>query len=103
MLPNRIVTVGASAGGVESLTALVASLPPDLNAAMFVVLHIPPNYASSLPQILNKKSPFRAVHPANGVQIAEPLPEQPSIAENERRQLRTEVNVAIEGDAFRNP
>jgi two-component system chemotaxis response regulator CheB len=45
----RIVTVGASAGGVESLSALVASLPADLDVAFFVVLHIPPNFVSSLP------------------------------------------------------
>jgi two-component system chemotaxis response regulator CheB len=69
MLPARIVTVGASAGGVESLTALVASLPPDLNAAVFVVLHIPPNLVSSLPEILSKRGPLRAIHPTDGDRI----------------------------------
>lgn len=65
-LPSRIITVGASAGGVQSLIALVASLPPDLDAAIFVVLHIPPNLTSSLPQILSKEGAWRAVHPADG-------------------------------------
>ena len=69
MLPSRIVTVGASAGGVESLTALVASLPPDLDAAVLIVLHIPPNLVSTLPQILSQKGPLRAVHPTDGEQI----------------------------------
>jgi two-component system chemotaxis response regulator CheB len=69
MLPSRIVTVGASAGGVESLTALVSSLPPDLDAAVFVVLHIPPNLVSSLPQILSKRGPLRAIHPVDGDRI----------------------------------
>lgn len=69
MLPSRIVTVGASAGGVESLTALVSSLPPDLDAAVFIVLHISPNFVSSLPQILSKRGPLRAVHPADGERI----------------------------------
>ncbi|SCX95389.1 two-component system, chemotaxis family, response regulator CheB [Nitrosospira sp. Nl5] len=69
MLPARIVTIGASAGGVESLSALVASLPADLDAAIFVVLHIPANFVSTLPEILCKKGPLKAVHPADGDEI----------------------------------
>ena len=69
MLPSRIVTVGASAGGVESLTAIAASLPADLNAAVFVVLHIPPNLVSSLPEILSRQGPLPAVHPKDGDQL----------------------------------
>ena len=38
-----IVVVGASAGGVEVLKTLVASLPVDYPGALFVVLHIPPS------------------------------------------------------------
>ncbi len=37
MAPNRIIAVGASAGGVESLSALVALLPKDIDAAVFIV------------------------------------------------------------------
>ena len=69
MLPNRIITIGASAGGVQSLTALVASLPTDLDAAVFVVLHIPPNLISTLPQILSQQGPMPAVHPVDGEPI----------------------------------
>jgi two-component system chemotaxis response regulator CheB len=66
---RRIVVVGASAGGVESLSALVASLAPDLDAALFIVLHIPPNQVSRLPQILNDKGALAAKHPADGEEI----------------------------------
>jgi two-component system chemotaxis response regulator CheB len=66
---RRIVVVGASAGGVESLSSLVASLAPDLDAAFFVVLHIPPNQVSRLPQILSSKGALPAKHPADGEAI----------------------------------
>ena len=39
---HDIIVVGGSAGGVEALTRLVAGLAPDLSAAVFVVLHVPP-------------------------------------------------------------
>ncbi|TME67662.1 MAG: chemotaxis protein CheB, partial [Chloroflexi bacterium] len=38
---HDIIVVGTSAGGVEALATLVSTLPPELPAAIFVVLHIP--------------------------------------------------------------
>ena len=41
-MPNRdTIVIGASAGGVQALMALVAELHPNLPAAIFIVLHIP--------------------------------------------------------------
>jgi two-component system chemotaxis response regulator CheB len=37
---KNIVVVGASAGGIEALSRLVAGFKSDLNAAVFVVLHL---------------------------------------------------------------
>jgi two-component system, chemotaxis family, protein-glutamate methylesterase/glutaminase len=52
-MPN-IVVIGASAGGVEPLSAIVRTLPEDLKAAIFIVMHISPTSPSVLPTILNR-------------------------------------------------
>ncbi len=41
MLGHEIIVVGASAGGVDAVPRLIASLPANLPASVFVVLHIP--------------------------------------------------------------
>jgi two-component system, chemotaxis family, protein-glutamate methylesterase/glutaminase len=63
---HDILTIGASAGGVEALTRLLGELPPDLPAALFVVLHIAPTAPSMLPLILNRHSALRAHHAREG-------------------------------------
>lgn len=42
MMPFYIIVIGASAGGRDALCKLAATFPPDLNAAIFIVLHISP-------------------------------------------------------------
>ena len=63
---HDILTIGASAGGVEALTRLIGELPSGLPAALFVVLHIPPTAPSMLPLILNRRSALRAHHAREG-------------------------------------
>ena len=60
MSATRLIAVGASAGGVESLRRLVAELPADLPAAVAVVLHLSPASPSLLPQILSRAGPLPA-------------------------------------------
>jgi two-component system chemotaxis response regulator CheB len=58
---RRLIVIGASAGGVEALRAVTAGLPPDLPAAVVVVLHIPRGAPSALPGILSRAGPLSAV------------------------------------------
>jgi two-component system, chemotaxis family, protein-glutamate methylesterase/glutaminase len=55
-MATKIVVIGASAGGVEALMELVGRLPAHLDAAVFIVLHIPPYQQSQLAPILSRVS-----------------------------------------------
>jgi two-component system, chemotaxis family, protein-glutamate methylesterase/glutaminase len=64
--PTAIVVVGASAGGVQALRALVAGLPASIAAPVVVVLHIPRNAPSALAAILDRAGPMLASTAADG-------------------------------------
>ncbi len=52
------VVIGASAGGVEALSVLLPTLPPASRAAIFIVLHLPRDRPSLLPEIFARKCPL---------------------------------------------
>jgi two-component system, chemotaxis family, protein-glutamate methylesterase/glutaminase len=49
------VVIGASAGGVEALSALLPALEPDIRAAVFIVLHLPKERPSLLVELFQYK------------------------------------------------
>jgi two-component system, chemotaxis family, protein-glutamate methylesterase/glutaminase len=69
MPSEQAIVIGASAGGIESLREVVSRLPADLPAPVFVVLHVAPFVASTLPEILSRSGPLRASHPQDGTEI----------------------------------
>jgi two-component system chemotaxis response regulator CheB len=66
---SRIVVIGASAGGVEALTALFKALPREVNAAFLVVLHIPAHSDSQLAKILAHETGMTVTQARDGEPI----------------------------------
>jgi two-component system chemotaxis response regulator CheB len=64
-----IIVIGASAGGVQALSTVVAALPPWLPAAVFIVLHVPAEAPSLLPNILSRDARMPVAHARNAEQI----------------------------------
>ncbi len=66
---HDIIVLGASAGGVQALCEVMDGLPPNLPAAVFVVLHVSPYGHSALPAILSRLGCLPASHPVDGEEI----------------------------------
>ena len=49
-----IIVVGASSGGIDALKELVAELPRDLRATIFITVHVAPYSLGILPEILER-------------------------------------------------
>jgi two-component system, chemotaxis family, protein-glutamate methylesterase/glutaminase len=64
-----VIVIGASAGGIEALIQVVAALPANLPAAVFVVLHVSPYAPSRLPAILTREGALPAAHAEDGEPI----------------------------------
>src|SRR5690242_20526198 len=69
MLKHHIIVIGASAGGLEPLKRILGSLPKDIDATVFIVMHINPHFRSHLPSILSAVSSIKVSHPKDGEKI----------------------------------
>jgi two-component system, chemotaxis family, protein-glutamate methylesterase/glutaminase len=71
MLDRRrdVIVIGASAGGLQALKTVVASLPIDLDAAVFIVLHSSPSAPSALAHILQRQTKLPVSQAADGARI----------------------------------
>jgi two-component system chemotaxis response regulator CheB len=71
MASRHLIVIGASAGGVESLTKLVRELPGDIPAAVFVTIHFPPTGTSALARILERAGSLKPAQGADYLPIEE--------------------------------
>ena len=64
-----IVGIGASAGGLESISALLAGIPASTGMAYVFVQHLDPGHASHLAEILSKRAGFPVEQAREGLKI----------------------------------
>jgi two-component system chemotaxis response regulator CheB len=64
-VPN-IIVVGASAGGLDPLRTILEPMPPDLQAAIFIVTHLSPLSPGLMPQILQKSTLLEVIAAEDG-------------------------------------
>src|SRR6266511_261175 len=69
MQGNRIVVVGTSAGGIETLRALVGQLPRDFAAPICIVMHTAAESPGVLAEILTRAGPLPAVNARNAERL----------------------------------
>lgn len=69
MQRKEIIVIGTSSGGIDALKVLVASLPRDLKASIFVTLHVAPYSLGILPEILERAGPLPASNAKDWEQI----------------------------------
>lgn len=69
MTKNRVIVIGASAGGIQPLKEIISQLPGEINASVFVVVHMGFNHQSFLTQILSKNSKLPVVTAKNNMPI----------------------------------
>lgn len=64
-----IIVMGASAGGIGVLQTILSSLPWDLKASIFIVLHTTEESPGLLPEILNRSSKLPVLFATREAQI----------------------------------
>ncbi len=64
-----VVTIGASAGGLEACRALLGHMPGDLPAAVVLILHLDPTHDSMMVDLLGRRTGLKVVQAADGMAL----------------------------------
>lgn len=64
-----MVAIGASAGGLRPLQAIMAGLPGDFSADVLIVLHVAASGTSVLPQILDRVCLLEVLRGEDGIEL----------------------------------
>jgi two-component system CheB/CheR fusion protein len=68
-LPVTVVAIGASAGGLEALTAILRALPADIAMAFMLIQHLDPKRHSILPELLSKATKIPVLEALDSMKI----------------------------------
>jgi two-component system CheB/CheR fusion protein len=90
-LPNFVVGIGASAGGLNAYKAFFDALPPNTGMAFVVISHLHPAAHSQLAEILSRHTKMTVVLAASGIKIRA----------NQVYVIPTDVDLLIENGALR--
>ncbi|MFA7382461.1 MAG: EAL domain-containing protein [Desulfurivibrionaceae bacterium] len=63
-----LVGIGASAGGLEALSSLIAALPTDLGISYVVLQHLSPTHRSMMVQLLGRETAMAVQEAEHGIQ-----------------------------------
>src|SRR5271170_1036596 len=64
-----VVGVGASAGGLEALSAFLKALPARTGMAVVVIQHLAPRHESALTQLLSKATSMPVLEVSHGIAV----------------------------------
>ena len=64
--PNKVVGIGASAGGLEAFSRLFAALPAHTGLAFVLVPHLSPTHPSELTQLMARVASFPVAQASDG-------------------------------------
>jgi two-component system chemotaxis response regulator CheB len=92
MAKKDIIVIGASAGGFEALKKIVAGLPADFAASIFVVWHMSSDVRGVLPQVLNGAGKVHAAQAYEGEPI---MPNRIYVAPPDRHLLVERDRVRV--------
>lgn len=67
--PMKAVAMGISTGGPKMIYEVLPLIPPDINAALFLVQHMPPNFTSAYVKRLNDSCPIEVIEAEAGMKI----------------------------------
>lgn len=68
----HVVGIGASAGGLEAISILLANLPPDIKNLSFIIAqHLSPNYKSMLTHLLSRETTLQVVEIKSGMKLSD--------------------------------
>ena len=67
--PMKAVAMGISTGGPKMIYEVLPLLPPDINAALFLVQHMPPNFTTTYVKRLNDNCRLEVVEAQAGMKV----------------------------------